>query len=51
MKRKQKGQTKILLYVLTVASFAVMYAAKRVGTNPGATQFTRISGAISAARA
>lgn len=36
---------------LTTASLVVMNEAKLVGTKPGATQFTRVSGAISAARA
>ena len=37
--------------MLTIASFVVRNAAKLVGTKPGATQFTRVFGAISAARA
>ena len=37
--------------ILTIASFVVRNAAKFVGTKPGATQFTRVFGAISAARA
>jgi len=36
---------------LTKASLVVRNEAKLVGTKPGATQFTRVSGAISAARA
>jgi len=36
---------------LTTASLVVRNEAKLVGTKPGATQFTRVSGAISAARA
>jgi hypothetical protein len=38
-------------YELTADSFSIRDAAKYVGTKPGATQFTRVSGAISAARA
>ena len=38
-------------FILTTASFSVMNEAKCVGTKPGATQFTRVFGAISAASA
>jgi hypothetical protein len=37
--------------ILTIAELLVMNEAKLVGTKPGATQFTRVFGAISAARA
>lgn len=37
--------------ILTIASLLVMNEAKLVGTKPGATQFTRVFGAISPARA
>ena len=37
--------------ILTKASFVLSNAADLVGTKPGATQFTRVFGAISAARA
>lgn len=39
------------IYMLTVSSSRVRNSAKCVGTNPGATQFTRVSGASSDARA
>ena len=37
--------------LLTVSLSFVMKSAKCVGTKPGATQFTRVLGAISTARA
>lgn len=37
--------------ILTIAELLVMNEAKLVGTKPGATQFTRVLGAISPARA
>lgn len=45
------GESLRLETLLTTPSLLVMYSAKCVGTKPGATQFTRVSGAISAARA
>lgn len=45
------GESLRLETLLTTPSLLVMYSAKCVGTKPGATQLTRVSGAISAARA
>jgi hypothetical protein len=46
-----RGKTYLIQKILTMAELLVMNEAKLVGTKPGATQFTRVFGAISAARA
>lgn len=46
-----RGKTYLVRKILTIAELLVMNEAKLVGTKPGATQFTRVLGAISAAKA
>lgn len=46
-----RGRTYLVQKILTIAALLVMNEAKLVGTKPGAIQFTRVLGAISAARA
>lgn len=48
---KRKKPIWVKIKTLTTASLLVMNEANLVGTKPGATQFTRVFGAISAARA
>jgi hypothetical protein len=48
---EERGKTYLVKKILTIAELLVMNEAKLVGTKPGATQFTRVLGAISAARA